>query len=118
LSPQQRQEAEAQRLAEEKRREAESPGVTALAADEGDASAMALLYAHGQNYAKAREWYEKAAAKGNANAMVLLGALYANGQVHGRAGHLAPALQSAERFLRQAHSIDEMVPTYRRLLAS
>jgi hypothetical protein len=39
-------------------------------------------------------------------------------EVHGCARHLAPALQSAERFLRQAHSIDEMVPTYRRLLAS
>ena len=33
-----------------------------------------------QDYAKALEWYEKAAAAGNADAMVNLGALYANGQ--------------------------------------
>ena len=42
------------------------------------------LYAEGKggakDYAKAREWYEKAADKGNANAMALLGGLYANGQ--------------------------------------
>jgi hypothetical protein len=31
---------------------------------------------------------------------------------------IAPALQTAERLLRQAHSINEMVPIYRRLLAS
>jgi TPR repeat protein len=33
-----------------------------------------------QNYAKAREWYEKAAAEGEADAMVSLGELYENGQ--------------------------------------
>ena len=33
-----------------------------------------------QDYAKAREWYEKAAAKDNASAMINLGLLYANGQ--------------------------------------
>ena len=33
-----------------------------------------------QDYAKAREWYEKAAAKGDANAMSNLGVLYDNGQ--------------------------------------
>ena len=42
------------------------------------------LYANGQgvaqDYAKAREWYEKAADKGDAGAMVSLGLLYANGQ--------------------------------------
>ena len=33
-----------------------------------------------QDYAKAREWYEKAADKGDADAMADLGVLYANGQ--------------------------------------
>jgi uncharacterized protein YdaT len=33
-----------------------------------------------QDYAKAREWFDKAAAKDNANAMVGLGVLYENGQ--------------------------------------
>ena len=32
-----------------------------------------------QDYAKAREWYEKAADKGTADAMNNLGQLYANG---------------------------------------
>jgi len=36
-------------------------------------------YGVAQDYAKAREWYEKAAAEGNAAAMVNLGALYAYG---------------------------------------
>jgi len=31
---------------------------------------------------------------------------------------LASTFQTAERYLRQAHSINEMVPIYRRLLAS
>jgi hypothetical protein len=43
-----------------------------------------VLYANGQgvaqDYAKAREWYEKAATKGDADAMTNLGLLYANGQ--------------------------------------
>jgi TPR repeat protein len=42
-----------------------------------------VLYADGhgvpQDYAKAREWYEKAAAAGNARAMALIGVLYADG---------------------------------------
>ena len=33
-----------------------------------------------QDYVKAREWFEKAAAKGNAIAMFELGVLYSNGQ--------------------------------------
>ena len=44
----------------------------------------AVLYDNGQgvaqDYAKAREWYEKAAAKGDASAMSNLGLLYHNGQ--------------------------------------
>jgi TPR repeat protein len=45
---------------------------------------LGLLYANGQgvaqDYAKAREWYEKAADKGATSAMINLGLLYANGQ--------------------------------------
>jgi TPR repeat protein len=41
------------------------------------------LYANGQgvrqDYVKAREWYEQAAAQGNASAQRNLGLLYANG---------------------------------------
>ena len=33
-----------------------------------------------QDYAKAREWYEKAAAAGNVDAMISLGLLYNSGQ--------------------------------------
>ena len=33
-----------------------------------------------QDYAKAREWYEKAAANGSTDAMIDLGALYYHGQ--------------------------------------
>jgi len=44
---------------------------------------LGALYENGpgvaQDYAKAREWYEKAAAKGEANAMANLGALYQAG---------------------------------------
>ena len=44
---------------------------------------LGLLYANGQgvaqDYAKAREWYEKAADKDDATAMRNLGMLYANG---------------------------------------
>ena len=47
-------------------------------------SNLGLLYDNGlgvaQDYAKAREWYEKAADKGDANAMASLGLLYHNGQ--------------------------------------
>jgi hypothetical protein len=56
-------------------------------ADHGDATSMrylGLLYNLGdgvvQDYAKAREWYEKAAYKDEATAMSNLGVLYANGQ--------------------------------------
>jgi TPR repeat protein len=56
-------------------------------ADHGDAISMAnlgKLYQYGQgvaqDYAKARDWYEKAAANGYANAMSSLGWLYQNGQ--------------------------------------
>ena len=40
---------------------------------------LGLLYENGPNYAKAREWYEKAAEKGDAPAMVHLGELYERG---------------------------------------
>jgi TPR repeat protein len=44
---------------------------------------LGVLYQNGwgvaQDYAKAREWYEKAADKGNTIAMVNLGMLYRNG---------------------------------------
>jgi len=47
-------------------------------------SNLGLLYANGQgvaqDYAKAREWNEKAVEKGSASAMSNLGLLYANGQ--------------------------------------
>ena len=55
-------------------------------ADRGNATSMAnlgLLYEKGfgvaQDYAKAREWYEKAAAEGNEIAMGYLGLLYEKG---------------------------------------
>jgi TPR repeat protein len=44
---------------------------------------LGVLYGNGhgvaQDYAKAREWYEKAAARGEATAMTNLGVLYDNG---------------------------------------
>jgi TPR repeat protein len=40
---------------------------------------LGSLYHHGQDYAKAYEWYEKAASKGHATAMTQLGLLYENG---------------------------------------
>src|SRR5262249_5929311 len=57
-------------------------------ADRGNATSMTnlgWLYENGgfgvaQDYAKAREWYEKGADKGNAHAMYNLGLLYAKGQ--------------------------------------
>src|SRR5262245_48462010 len=58
------------------------------------------LYRHGegeaQDYAKAREGYEKAAEKGNGTAMTNLGQLYANGQ--GGAQDYAKALQWQEAY--------------------
>ena len=46
-------------------------------------SDLGLIYGSGQgvaqDYAKAREWFEKAAAKDDARAMRLLGVLYDNG---------------------------------------
>jgi uncharacterized protein len=45
---------------------------------------LGQLYANGQgvpqDYVQARQWWEKAAAQGDANAQVSLGALYDNGQ--------------------------------------
>src|SRR2546427_5969971 len=56
-------------------------------ADSGDADAQAnlgLLYGKGegvpQDFAQARQWYEKAATQGNAQAQVNLGLLYAKGE--------------------------------------
>jgi TPR repeat protein len=56
-------------------------------AEHGNASSMGSLgiaygggYGVPQDYAKAREWFEKAAAKDNAGAMFSLGVLYHNGQ--------------------------------------
>src|SRR5262245_44682519 len=55
-------------------------------ADHGDTNSMVNLgrsYGHGravtQDYAKAREWYEKAAVYGHPHAMLLLGGLYLQG---------------------------------------
>ena len=48
-----------------------------------------------QDYAKAREWYEKAAAKGDASAMFNLGSLYKNG--HGVAQDYAKAREWYEK---------------------
>src|SRR6516162_10067243 len=46
-------------------------------------STLGVLFANGkgvsQDYAKAREWYEKAAAKDSSDAMLNLGALFVNG---------------------------------------
>jgi TPR repeat protein len=60
---------------------------------------LGALYANGhgvaQDYAKAREWYEKASNKGDANAMTDLGALYANG--HGVAQDYAKAREWYEK---------------------
>ena len=59
-----------------------------MGANQGDVTSMenlGFLYASGfgvgvtQDYAKAREWFEKAAAKDNLNAMNALGMLFANG---------------------------------------
>jgi TPR repeat protein len=45
---------------------------------------LGVLYEHGQgveqDYKRARRWYEKAAACGDASAMYNLGLLYANGR--------------------------------------
>jgi uncharacterized protein len=56
-------------------------------AAQGDAKAqnnLGLLYGNGeggpQDYAKARQWYEKAAAQGNPNAQNNLGYLYVDGK--------------------------------------
>ena len=47
-------------------------------------TSLGALYEHGrgvaQDYAKAREWFEKAAASGDARAMTSLGALYEYGR--------------------------------------
>jgi uncharacterized protein len=60
---------------------------------------LGWLYDNGhgvaQDYAKAREWYEKAAAKDNAYAMSNLGALFVNG--HGVAQDYAKAREWYEK---------------------
>jgi len=68
----------------------------------GDASSMrniGILYQYGrgvaQDYAKAREWLEKAAHKGDPRAMTNLGALYAAG--HGVAQDYAKAREWSEK---------------------
>jgi TPR repeat protein len=80
-----RQEAEEQRtLVEEQGLLAEAQ--RAIAEEQG---LGLLLYPHGwggtRDYPKAREWFEKAASKGDARAMFKLGALYANGQDYPKA---------------------------------
>ena len=56
-------------------------------AEQGDSNAqynLGVMYAEGtgvrQDYAKAREWYQKAAGQGFANAQYLLGAMYFEGK--------------------------------------
>ena len=60
---------------------------------------LGRLYANGegvaQNYTKAREWWEKAADKGDATAMLYLGRLYYNG--HGVAHDYAKAREWFEK---------------------
>jgi tetratricopeptide (TPR) repeat protein len=60
---------------------------------------LGFLYANGygvaQDYAKAREWYEKAADKGDGDAMTALGLLYDNG--HGVAQDYAKAREWYEK---------------------
>jgi hypothetical protein len=82
------------------------------AADRENARAMfdtGLKYEHGygrgwqQDYAKARENYEEAAAKGNASAMHHLGALYANG--HGVAQDYAKAREWYEKSAAKGEAI-------------
>jgi len=62
------------------------PSVTSQPVTPQDASAMytrGQIYEHGvgvtRDYAKARDWYQKAADRGNANAMYDLGFLYEEG---------------------------------------
>ena len=64
----------------------EAFNVYKLGAEHGDARSMiALGYAYvagfgvPEDYAKAREWFEKATAKGNGDAWFMLGQVYANG---------------------------------------
>ena len=62
-------------------------------------SILGLAYANGfgvtQDYVKAREWYEKAAARGDAKAMRKLGELYRDG--HGVAQDFAKAREWDEK---------------------
>ncbi|MDS4057067.1 MAG: tetratricopeptide repeat protein [Candidatus Contendobacter sp.] len=58
-----------------------------LKAEQGDAAAqfrLGQMYAKGegvkQDYAQARQWYQKAADQGHADAQFNLGTMYANGQ--------------------------------------
>src|SRR5262249_52028860 len=79
------------------------------AADKGDPTAMAylgVLYANGlgvtQDYAKAREWFEKAVDKGDVSAMASLGLIYANG--FGVTQDYAKALQWEEAYEAKVES--------------
>src|SRR2546422_434692 len=78
-------------------------------ADSGDAAAqfnLGWLYYDGrgvpQDYAQARQWYEKAAAQGNAKAQNNLGVLYQNGQ--GGLQDYAQARQWYEKAAAQGHA--------------
>src|SRR5262245_8223036 len=77
-------------------------------ADHGDGASMNILgwlYNTGfgvvQDYARAREWYEKAIDKGNVNAMANLGALYDNG--YGVAQDYAKAREWYEKAVDKGH---------------
>ena len=64
------------------------------AAEQGDASALfnlASLYAGGQKYAEAIQWFRKAAEQGDASAQFNLGILYAEG--HGVSQNYAEAIR-------------------------
>jgi len=82
-------------------------------ADHGDSNSMRNLGVSyrdalgiAQDYAKAREWYEKAAAEDHPDAMVDLGLLYANGQ--GVAQDYAKAREWYEKAAAEDHP-DAMV---------
>jgi TPR repeat protein len=67
---------------------------------------LGVLYHNGQgvaqDHAKAREWYEKAAAKGDASAMFNLGVLYDNG--FGVAKDYAKAREWYEKAAARGHA--------------
>jgi TPR repeat protein len=77
---------------------------------------LGALYANGQgvaqDYAKARELYEKAADKGDENAMTNLGLLYANSQ-----GVAQDYAKARELYERAADQSDELANTMLKRLA-